>query len=322
MERPDFQTALAPLRLSLVVPCFDEQEVLPHTNARLSSLLEGLIASRKVSRDSEIVFVDDGSRDRTWDLIRDFHERDGRKHGIKLSKNCGHQTALLAGLFASTGDVVVSIDADLQDDVGAIEAMLDEHARGHDIVFGVRRSRRVDSPFKRGTARGYYSLLRFFGVDVVFDHADFRLMSRRALAALRQFGEVNLFLRGIVPLIGYSSTTVSYDRVERFAGRSKYPLRKMIALAIDGITSFSTVPLRFIALLGILVSTASAAMIGWVVWVREFTDAAVPGWASSVIPIYFLGGVQLLSVGVLGEYVAKVYMESKRRPRYFVEESI
>jgi hypothetical protein len=200
--------------------------------------------------------------------------------------------------------------------------MLDEHARGHDIVFGVRRSRRVDSPFKRGTARGYYSLLRFFGVDVVFDHADFRLMSRRALAALRQFGEVNLFLRGIVPLIGYSSTTVSYDRVERFAGRSKYPLRKMIALAIDGITSFSTVPLRFIALLGILVSTASAAMIGWVVWVREFTDAAVPGWASSVIPIYFLGGVQLLSVGVLGEYVAKVYMESKRRPRYFVEESI
>jgi glycosyltransferase involved in cell wall biosynthesis len=308
--------------LTLVVPCYNEHEVLPETIKRLRSLLDGMIVGGKVSDRSEVVFVDDGSRDETWSIIKAAHCDDSRIRGIKLSANRGHQTALLAGLCAATGDAVVSVDADLQDDLGAIERMLDAYHGGKDVVYGVRASRSVDTSFKRGSADIYYRVLAMFGVDIVHNHADFRLLSRRALEALKQYSEVNLFIRGIVPLIGFPSETVYYERAARFAGETKYPLRKMMALAVDGITSFTAFPLRLIALLGIAVSLLSVAMVAWVLWVKLVSGRAVPGWASSVIPVYFLGGVQLLSIGVLGEYVAKLYVETKRRPRYFVEEQL
>jgi glycosyltransferase involved in cell wall biosynthesis len=307
---------------SIVVPCYNEQEVLPETIKRLRSLLDRLANEGKVTADSEIIFVDDGSHDETWSIVRDANANDKRIRGIKLSANRGHQTALLAGLFTASGDAVVSVDADLQDDLAAIGTMLEAFGRGRDVVYGVRGLRKSDTNFKRGTAGFYYKLLAAFGVRIVHNHADFRLLSRRALEALKQYSEVNLFIRGIVPLIGFPSETVYYERTARFAGVSKYPLRKMLALAADGITSFTALPLRLIAMLGIAVSLLSGVMVAWVLWIKLFSDRAVPGWASSVIPIYFLGGIQLLSIGVLGEYVAKLYFEAKRRPRYFIEEQL
>jgi polyisoprenyl-phosphate glycosyltransferase len=309
-------------KLAIVVPCYNEQEVLPETCRRLLVLLDRLVQTQQARSDSYALFVDDGSRDATWEVIRSQHERDARLRGLKLSANRGHQIALVAGLFAADADVIVSIDADLQDDMDAIEHMLQAFGAGHEIVYGVRQSRKVDTWFKRATAEGYYKLLKAMGVNVVFNHADYRLMSRRAVNALKEYGEVNLYIRGIVPLIGFKSTCVYYDRSERFAGESKYPLKKMLMLAFDGITSFSSLPLRFISFLGMLVSLISMGMIGWVFWVKYFTSNALPGWASSVIPIYFLGGIQLLAIGVLGEYVAKIYFETKRRPRYFIEEQL
>jgi glycosyltransferase involved in cell wall biosynthesis len=306
--------------LTIVVPCYNEEEVLPETARRLTALLDKLATAGKTRADSHVIFVDDGSRDRTWQIARDLHDQEPRLKAVKLSANRGHQIALVAGLFAATGDAVVSIDADLQDDVSAIEQMVDAFIAGNEVVYGVRKRREKDTFFKRFTAEGYYKLLAALGVKVVFNHADYRLLSRRVLQSLQGYSEINLFIRGLVPMIGFRSTSVYYDREERFAGESKYPLRKMLSLAIDGITSFTALPLRMIAMLGLLVSAASAAMVAWVLWVKVFTDAALPGWASSVIPIYFLGGIQLLSVGVLGEYVAKIYLETKRRPRYFVEE--
>ena len=311
---------IAQPQLSIVVPCYNEQEVLPETTRRLLSLLDKLIAEQKIADSSHVLYVDDGSRDQTWALIAQAHAERSAIKGLKLSANRGHQIALVAGLFASQGDVVVSIDADLQDDVGAIEAMVDAYAQGHEVVYGVRRLRQTDTFFKRFTAEGYYKLLNLLGVKVVFNHADYRLMSRRAVDALKEYGEVNLFIRGIVPLVGFRSTSVFYDRSERFAGESKYPLKKMLALAMDGITSFTAFPLRLISMMGLLVSISSLSMILWVLWVKLFTSDALPGWASSVIPVYFLGGLQLLSIGVVGEYVAKIYLETKRRPRYFIEE--
>lgn len=309
-------------RLSIVVPCYNEEDVLPETVRRLAALMDRLVAEGKIATDSEVLFVDDGSRDATWHLVGEAHRADGRVRGLKLSANRGHQIALLAGLFGASGDAIVSIDADLQDDVAAIESMVDAYNRGKDVVYGVRGSRASDTGFKRGTAQMYYRILAALGVKVVFNHADFRLLSRRALEALKQYSEVNLFIRGIVPLLGYPSETVYYERTARFAGESKYPLRKMLALAADGVTSFTAFPLRLIALLGIAVSILSVAMVLWVLWIKVFSGRAVPGWASSVIPIYFLGGIQLLSIGVLGEYVAKLYFEAKRRPRYFIEEQL
>jgi glycosyltransferase involved in cell wall biosynthesis len=312
----------APVRthLSIVVPCYNEQEVLPETIKRLRVLLHRLAADDKIGTDSDVIFVDDGSRDHTWQIIRQHHEQDSRIRGIRLSANRGHQTALIAGLFTADGDAVASIDADLQDDVSAIEAMVDAYRGGCDVVYGVRQSRTTDTAFKRSSAVIYYRLLALCGVRIVHNHADFRLLSRRSLESLKQYQEVNLFLRGIVPLIGYRSTVVYYNRSERFAGESKYPLRKMLALAFDGVTSFTAFPLRMIAFFGVFVSLFSLGMMLWVLWVKLFTSSALPGWASSVIPIYFLGGIQLLSIGVLGEYVAKLYLEAKRRPRYFIEE--
>jgi polyisoprenyl-phosphate glycosyltransferase len=308
--------------LTIVVPCYNEEEVLPETAKRLTALLDRLVSGGKTHPDSHVIFVDDGSRDRTWQIARDLHGKEPRLRALKLSANRGHQIALTAGLFAATGDAVVSIDADLQDNVDAIEQMVDAFREGNEVVYGVRKRREKDTFFKRFSAEGYYRLLAALGVKVVFNHADYRLLSRRVLQSLQQYSEINLFIRGLVPMIGFRSTSVYYDREERFAGESKYPLKKMLALAIDGVTSFTALPLRLIALLGLIVSAASAVMIGWVLWTKLFTDAALPGWASSVIPIYFLGGIQLLSIGVLGEYVAKIYLETKRRPRYFVEEML
>ena len=311
-----------PVHLAIVVPCFNEQEVLPETNRRLLALLTAMHDRQLVSASSSVYYVDDGSRDGTWAVVESLAAADPRVHGIKLSRNRGHQLALLAGLLTVEGDAIVSIDADLQDDVAVIESMVTAFIGGAEVVYGVRDSRQSDGAFKRKSAVLYYSLMKRLGVDLVHNHADFRLLSRRAVEALRQYDEVNVFLRGIVPLIGYRAATVKYDRSQRLAGVSKYPLRRMLTFAAEGITSFSIVPLRLITLLGFVVSAFSFAMILFIVYGTLVMKAVIPGWASSVVPIYFLGGIQLLSIGILGEYVAKIYMESKRRPRYFVERTV
>jgi polyisoprenyl-phosphate glycosyltransferase len=307
------------MRLSIVVPCYNESAVLAGSVQRLRQVLEGLRARGKVDAGSNLWLIDDGSSDGTWALIQRFALAYPDVVGVKLSRNCGHQNALLAGMESADGDAVVTIDADLQDDVSAIEAMVDAHAQGHEVVFGVRRERAQDTAFKRGSARAYYRLLGALGVEVVPDHGDFRLLGPAARAALLAHPEGNLFLRGLVPRLGFRSARVLYDRQPRADGASKYSLARMFGLGIDGITSFSAVPLRVIAALGACLFLLSMAVSLWVLGVRLFTDRAIPGWASTTLPIYVLGGVQLLSLGLVGEYVAKVYMEVKRRPRYLVE---
>lgn len=305
--------------LSIVVPCYNEEEVLPETTRRLTALLQHLIAVGKIAPNSGAYYVDDGSRDRTWSLIEAQASANGFIRGIKLSRNCGHQNALLAGLSTVGGEVVISVDADLQDDLSAIEKMIDGYAAGYDIVYGVRGSRTTDTFFKSFTAKTYYRLLAALGVELIYNHADYRLMSRRVLNALKEFGEVNLFLRGIIPQLGFSHELVFYDRAERFAGESKYPIKKVLSFAWQGITSFSAMPLRFITGVGVLVSLISIGITFWALWIRLFTDEAIPGWASTVLPIYFLGGIQLLCLGIMGEYLAKIYAETKRRPRYIID---
>lgn len=310
------------IRLSIVVPCYNEEEVLRETAGRLLKLMDGLESSQRIAASSELVFVDDGSRDRTWLLIEELAGRHDRIRGVKLSRNRGHQNALLAGLFSSSGEAVVSIDADLQDDLGAIERMIDRHLEGADVVYGVRSKRQQDSWFKRATAETFYRMMSWLGAESIHNHADFRLLSRQALEALRGYDEVNLFLRGLVPLLGFRSEIVEYERRERFAGVSKYPLGQMIAFALEGITSFSVVPLRIITLIGFIVFALTILISAWVLWVRLFTDQAVPGWASTVLPLYFIGGVQILCMGVIGEYIGKTYQEVKRRPRYIIEKFV
>jgi glycosyltransferase involved in cell wall biosynthesis len=307
------------MKLSIVVPCYNEEEVLPETISRLTKLLKNLVAEGKIEKRSDIVFVDDGSQDSTWEIIQKEVDKNGYIKGIKLSRNQGHQSALLAGLFHAKGDAVISIDADLQDDLGAIEKMIAAFKEGADVVYGVRKKRKKDTLFKRLTAESYYRLLRLMGVEIIFNHADYRLLSQRALSALKGFKESNLFLRGIIPKLGFPSAIVYYDRAERFAGDSKYPLKKMIALAWEGITSFSAVPLRLITTFGFFIFLVSFAITLWAIWTRIFTDTAVPGWTSTVVPIYLLGGMQMLSIGILGEYLSKVYWETKRRPHYIIE---
>ncbi|NMG63895.1 glycosyltransferase [Azoarcus indigens] len=309
------------MRLSIVVPCYNEEAVLPETVKRLAELLERLSSQGRIDADSHALLVDDGSKDRTWTLIEECSAQSKWIRGIKLSRNRGHQNALLAGLFHADGDAMVSVDADLQDDLEAIAQMVDAHLAGMDVVYGVRRRRETDTFFKRASAEGYYKLLARMGVEIVFNHADYRLLSRRAVSALREYGESNFFLRGIIPQLGFPSATVYYDRAERFAGESKYPLSKMLAFAWQGITSFSAAPLRMITGLGLLISLGSFAISAWALWVKLFSDHAVPGWASTVVPIYLLGGVQLLCVGIIGEYLAKIYLETKQRPRYFIEKT-
>lgn len=308
-----------PTTLSVVVPCFNEEAVLRETYSRLAALRLRLVAGGKISAQSDIVFVDDGSRDATWPIIDAWVREGAPVVGVKLSRNCGHQNALLAGLTTAKGDAVITIDADLQDDEGAIEQMIDAFHEGNEVVYGVRALRDTDTWFKRTSAQSFYRLMRMLGVNTVSDHADYRLLSQRAIRYLSQFSEVNLFLRGVIPLLGLRSTTVHYDRRARFAGESKYPLRRMLEFALNGITSFSVAPLRAITLLGFVVSLACVGFAAWAVLVKLTSTDAVPGWASTILPIYFLGGVQLFCAGVLGEYVGKIYMEIKRRPRFLIE---
>jgi polyisoprenyl-phosphate glycosyltransferase len=319
---PTATDASAIKALSIVVPCYNEQEVLPETARQLGRLLDHLIASRLVTEDSAIYFVDDGSDDNTWSLIEGFTDNSPRFRGIKLSRNRGHQSALLAGILTAPGDILVSIDADLQDDVDAIGTMIQRYYAGAELVYGVRSGRNADSFFKRNTANAYYRLLRLFGIETILHHADFRLMSRSAIDALKQYTEVNLFVRGIVPQLGFNTAIVAYERRPRFAGETKYPLNKMIGLAADGITSFTTLPLRLITVIGTVISLLALIVGIWAIVIRLFTVDAVPGWASTVIPMYFLGGVQLLSIGIIGEYLGKTYMETKHRPRYIIEKIV
>ncbi|PZA09410.1 glycosyltransferase [Rhodopseudomonas palustris] len=308
--------------LSVVVPCFNEEEVLPETARRLDELFHRLIDEGMVDPQSRVYFVDDGSRDLTWSLIGGLHRGNPRFGGIKLSRNRGHQNALLAGLLSVPGDMVLSIDADLQDDLTAIERMLQAAAGGADIVFGVRSDRSSDTFFKRMTAQGYYSLIGKLGVEIVSNHADFRLMSRRAIEALRDYNETNLFLRALIIQLGFATAIVTYERSERFAGTSKYPLRKMLSLAVQGVTSFSIQPLRAITWLGLAVSIVSFLLGIWALLSALTLGSTVSGWASTVIPIYMICGVQMLCLGIIGEYIGKIYIETKRRPRFHIEAAL
>ncbi len=308
--------------LSIVVPCYNEEEVLPEAARQLEALLQEMIETGMVAPDSHVTFVDDGSSDGTWAIIQDLHRRSPRIQGVKLSRNRGHQHALLAGILTVPGDIVVSVDADLQDDLDVMKEMVQAHAAGSDIVLGVRKSRSIDTPFKRITAQGYYRFLRWMNVNVVYNHADYRLLSRRAIEALRGYEETNLFLRGLVMHLGFKTAIVTYARSARVAGESKYPLRKMIALALEGVTAFSTMPLRYITLLGFLVSFFSFLLGLWAFVGAVFLKKVFTGWASTVIPIYLLCGVQMICLGVMGEYIGKIYLETKRRPRFIIETAL
>ena len=309
--------------LYLVVPCYNEQEVLTDTAEKLRQKMTALIAAEKVSAKSRIAFVNDGSRDRTWELIAACAEQSTLFSGINLAHNEGHQNALLAGLMTVLpyADVTISMDADLQDDIDAIDAMLEKHAAGANIVYGVRENRTSDTFLKRFTAESFYRAMRALGADIVFNHADFRLMDRRALTALAEYSEVNLFLRGIVPMIGLTHDIVYYTRRQRLAGDSKYPWRRMAAFAWEGVTSLSARPIRLISQLGMFISFISGLMLIWSI-VRHFIGETIVGWTSLVVSLWFLGGLILLSIGVIGEYVAKIYLEVKRRPRYLVQDFI
>ena len=309
------------MKLYLVIPCYNEEAVLPETSKRLKEKYTALMNAGKISPDSKIVFVNDGSKDRTWEMICDLHKADPVFRGICLSRNKGHQNALMAGLMTVKGecDAAISMDADLQDDINAIDAMVDEYAEGYEVVYGVRSSRKKDTFFKRTTAQGFYKVMKAMGVETVYNHADYRLMSSRALEALSEFEEVNLFLRGIVPLVGFKSTQVTYERGERFAGESKYPLKKMIAFAVEGITSMSVRPIRMITTLGFFVFLVSLGVLVYSI-VQKFLGNTVPGWAFLAVSIWALGGIQLLSIGVIGEYVGKIYLETKHRPKFIVAE--
>lgn len=307
--------------LYIVVPCYNEEEVLPETARRLKDKLHSLISIGRISPQSRILFVNDGSRDDTWRLISELHKSDRSISGIDLTRNRGHQNALLAGLMAAKDrcDMAISMDADLQDDINAVDAMVEEYIQGCDIVYGVRSSRKKDSFFKRFTAEGFYRLMNFMGADTVFNHADYRLLSRRALEGLAQFREVNLFLRGIVPMIGYRTAVVEYERGKRFAGESKYPLKKMLAFAMEGITSLSTKPIRYITALGFVVFLVSILILIYSI-VRWAQGETVLGWASMVCSVWAIGGLILLSLGIIGEYIGKIYLETKARPRFLIRE--
>lgn len=307
--------------LAIVIPCYNEEEVLPITSALFKAELEDLVAKGKVDPASHVLLVNDGSRDRTWELVEGLAASDPAFRGCSLSRNRGHQNALLGGLMEARGhcDATISIDCDGQDDIATMEAMVDAYLDGCDVVYGVRSSRETDTLFKRFTAQSFYRLLSSMGVECVYNHADYRLLGARALDALAEFREVNLFLRGMVPLVGFRSTSVYYERHERMAGESHYPLSKMLALAVNGITSLSVKPIRLITWTGLFVALASLVAIVWVL-VAHATGATVAGWASTTAAVCFMGGVQMLSLGVIGEYVGKIYLESKHRPRYVISE--
>lgn len=308
-------------KLYLAIPCYNEEEVLRDSAEKLNNKYNDMMAEGKISPDSKIVFIDDGSKDKTWSIISELHKENPVFQGIKLTRNRGHQNALLCGLMTlkDKADAVISIDADLQDDINVFDEMVEKYENGCDVVYGVRSKRETDTFFKRFTAEAFYKILNKMGAKVIFNHADFRLMSKRALEAFSMYKETNIFLRGMVPLVGYKSDVVKYERAERLAGESKYPLKKMLALAWEGITSLSIQPIRMITWLGAIIFAVSLIIIIYSL-VRFFIGATVSGWASTLCSIWALGGLQLLAIGVIGEYIGKIYLETKRRPRYIVEE--
>ena len=310
------------MKLCMVIPCYNEEEVLLETAARLSEKYDKLIFDGKISGDSRIVFVDDGSKDQTWAIISRLSKENTYFEGVKLSRNRGHQNALLAGLMTVKDkfDAVISMDADLQDDINAIDKMIESYSDGNDIVYGVRSNRKKDSCFKRWTAQLFYKIMKWMGAETVYNHADFRLMSRRALDALAEFEEVNLFLRGMVPLIGFKSDTVYYERSKRFAGKSKYPLRKMISFAFEGITSLSIRPIDLIIRLGVLLCIVGVGILVYAL-VQHFLHNTTAGWTSLMASIWTLGGIQLSAIGVIGKYIGKIYLETKHRPRFIIEKN-
>lgn len=306
--------------LYIVIPCYNEEEVIYETTRLLTEKMNSLMNQQFITKQSKVIYIDDGSKDKTWAIIEQTHQRDPIFTGLKLTRNQGHQNALLAGYMTAKekADIVISMDADLQDDINAVDEMLEAYQKGNEIVYGVRSERKTDSFFKKYTAESFYHLMRFLGVDIIFNHADYRLMSQKALNDLAQYDEVNLFLRGIIPLIGYPSTTVYYERKERFAGVSKYPFKKMLYFAFEGITSFSIKPIRMILNVGILMLSISILIILYTLY-RYYIGATVTGWAFMNISIWFIAGIQTLLLGIVGEYIGKIYSETKRRPRYFIE---
>lgn len=309
--------------LYVVVPCYNEEEVLPETTKRLKEKLSNLIKNKKISEKSKVMYVNDGSKDNTWNIIKKTNENESLFTGITLSRNRGHQNALLGGLMTAKkyADIVISMDADLQDDINAIDEMLEKYKAGSEIVYGVRSSRKKDTWFKKTTAQMFYEFMKILGVDVVYNHADYRLTSKKVLDEFENFKEVNLFLRGMFPLVGYKSDIVYYERNERYAGESKYPLKKMLNFAWDGVTSFSVKPLRFICIIGFIILLVSIAIMIYTL-LRKLTNNTVDGWAFLSISIWFIGGLQMISIGIIGEYLGKMYSETKRRPRFIIEENL
>ena len=309
--------------LYMVIPCYNEQEVLLDSAAKLKEKMESLMAARQISRRSKVCFVNDGSRDKTWEMIRDLCIKDGLFSAVNLAHNRGHQNAVTAGLLTVKDycDAAISIDADLQDDINAIDAMVEKYRAGCNIVYGVRESRKSDSFFKRVTAQGFYRFMQAMGADVIYNHADFRLMDKTALEAFAEFREVNLFLRGVIPMIGLNHDCVYYERKERLAGESKYPLGKMLALAWQGITSLTNNPIGYIVKLGLLIFLISGVVLVWSL-VEHFRGTTIAGWTSLIVSLWFLGGLILFSVGIVGEYIGKIYLEVKHRPRFIVQDFI
>ena len=307
--------------LYIVIPCYNEQQVLPHTNPKFVEKIEELVESQEIHPHSKVMYVNDGSKDRNWELIQEYASSSPYVVGISQSRNRGHQSSVLAGMYeaAEFADIVITIDADGQDDIHCMNQMIAEYKTGSEIVYGVRDNRDTDSAFKRITAEGFYKVMQLFGADVVFNHADYRLVSKRFIHELAKFKEVNLFLRGIMPLVGFKYSYVTYKRHERIAGESHYPLSKMLGLAMDGITSLSIKPIRLITSLGVMTSLFSFLLIIWVLW-SKFAGTVVAGWASTYAIVSLLGGVQLISLGVIGEYIGKIYLETKQRPRFIIGE--
>ena len=309
--------------LYVVIPCYNEEEVLPETTKRMKEKLTNLIKNKKISSKSKVMYVNDGSKDKTWEMIKEINKKEPLFTGVTLSRNRGHQNALLGGLMTAKNyaDVVISMDADLQDDINAIDEMIEKYKDGCDIVYGVRSARKTDTFFKRFTAEGFYKFMKVLGVDVVYNHADYRLTSKRVLEEFSNFKEVNLFLRGMFPLVGYKSDVVYYERSERFAGESKYPLKKMLNFAWDGITSFSVKPLRMICTVGFMILFISIAIMLYSI-IRKLTGNTVDGWTFLSISIWFIGGLQMISNGIIGEYIGKMYNETKQRPRFIISENL
>ncbi len=312
------------MKLGIVIPCYNEEEGLTETTKRLQILFDEMILSGDIDKESFVCYVDDGSQDNTWKLIETFKEESSLFKGIKLSRNFGHQNALIAGLMQlkDSADALVSMDADLQDDILVVKGFAEKYKEDYDVVYGVREDRSKDTKFKRGTAESFYKFQHFMGIETIHNHADYRLLSKKALSALADFKEINLFLRGIVPLLGFRSCSLYYTRAERFAGETKYPFKKMLFFALDGIASFSVKPLRLIAVAGFTLFVLSLFGIVWIVFEKIFFGNPVQGWASTMISIYFIGGIQIMSLGILGEYVGRNLQQSKGRPRYIIDKEI